>query len=123
MASRVEIGKKVRLERRALGEAAKQLDCAINWLHINWIRTGCMKCYDYIYWKFVSTDDINKVKMIQKEYMTAIDASKLLGMHRTHIINLKAQGKINSVSFGESNPINLYRRKDVLSLLKQKKLR
>lgn len=103
----------------SLPEAAKQLDCAINWLHINWIRTGCMKCYDYIYWKFVSTDDINKVKMIQKEYMTAIDASKLLGMHRTHIINLKAQGKINSVSFGESNPINLYRREDVLILLKQ----
>ena len=107
----------------SLPEAAKQLDCAINWLHINWIRTGCMKCYDFIYWKFVSTDDIEKIKMIQKEYMTAIDASKLLGMHRTHIINLKAQGKINSVSFGESNPINLYRRKDVLSLLKQKKLR
>lgn len=103
----------------SLPEAAKQLNCAINWLHINWIRTGCMKCYDYIYWKFVSTDDINKVKMIQKEYMTAIDASKLLGMHRTHIINLKAQGKINSVSFGESNPINLYRREDVLMLLKQ----
>lgn len=103
----------------SLPEAAKQLKCAINWLHINWIRTGYMKLYDYIYWKFVSIEDINKVKMIQNEYMTAIEASKLLGMHRTHIINLKAQGKINSVSFGESNSINLYRREDVLMLLKQ----
>lgn len=103
----------------SLPEAAKQLECAINWLHINWIRTSYMKLYDYIYWKFVSIEDINKVKMIQNEYMTAIEASKLLGMHRTHIINLKAQGKINSVSFGESNSINLYRRKDVLMLLKQ----
>ena len=51
--------------------------------------------------------------------MTEIKASKLLSMHRTHIINLKAQGKINSISFGDSNPLNLYRRKDVLKLLKQ----
>ena len=72
-----------------------------------------------MYWKFVKTDDIDQVKALQKEYMTAIEASKLLGMHRTHIINLKAQGKIDSISFGESNSLNLYRREDVLKLLKQ----
>lgn len=103
----------------SLPEAAKELDCAINWLHINWIKTSYVKLYDYMYWQFVSIKDINKVKVIQKEYMTAIEASKLLGMHRTHIINLKAQGKINSVSFGESNSLNLYRREDILALLKQ----
>lgn len=103
----------------ALEDAAKELGCAINWLHINWIKTGYLKLHDFVYWKFVKTDDIDQVKALQKEYMTAIEASKLLGMHRTHIINLKAQGKIDSISFGESNSLNLYRREDVLKLLKQ----
>lgn len=106
----------------SLPEAAKQLNCAINWLYINWIKTGYVKLYDYLYWRFVSVEDIEKVKTIQKEYMTAIEASRLFGMHRTHIINLKSQGKIRSISFGINNSLNMYRREDVIQLLEQQRL-
>ena len=103
----------------SLQEAAKKLNCAINWLHINWIKTGYLTLYDFVYWQFVSTADIDQIKSIQNEYMTAIEASTFLGMHRTHIINLKSQGLINSIPFGESNSLHLYKREDVIKLAEQ----
>ncbi|MCH4248513.1 MAG: TniQ family protein [Acinetobacter populi] len=106
----------------SLQEATERLHCAINWLHINWIKTGYVKLYDYVYWQFVSIQDIEKVQEIQKDYMTAIEASRFLGMHRTHIINLKSQGKIRSISFGVNNSLNMYRREDVIQLLEQQRL-
>lgn len=102
----------------SLQAAADQLNCAINWLHINWIRTGYVKLYDYVYWQYVTINDIKKIKVIKKEYLTAIEASAILQMHRTHIINLKSQGKIESISFGQSGSLNLYRRSDVIKLKK-----
>lgn len=108
-----------RKDRITLQDAARQLNCAQNWLHINWIKTGYLKLYDYEYWQFVSVSDVERVKALQKEYLTASEASSLLGMHRTHIINLKSQGKINSISFSDSNSLNLYKRTDVLALIKQ----
>ncbi len=102
-----------------LQDAAKQLNCAQNWLHINWIKTGYLKLYDYEYWQFVKKSDVDKVKTIQTEYMTASEASSLLGMHRTHVVNLQKQGLISPIELKISQKVNFYRREDVMHLAKR----
>jgi hypothetical protein len=56
------------------------------------------------------------VKGIKSEYISALEAGEILGMHRTHANNLHKRGLIKRYYFGPENKIPLYKRTEILFL-------
>lgn len=99
------------------------IDVAVNELKTNktllkreWISTGLVEHKDLVYWELVKAADIQKVKGIKSEYVSASEAGEILGMHRTHANNLHKRGLIKRHYFDKENKIPLYKRADILLL-------
>ncbi|KAF1027603.1 MAG: hypothetical protein GAK29_00572 [Acinetobacter bereziniae] len=110
----------LRLKHKLLSEnsistkqAAKLLNCSVNWLGEYWCKSGFLTVENLVYWKLVQQKDVDEVLKLKETYMTGAEASKLLGMPHSHITNLQTQGLIQPIYLGTGSPIRLFKRSDV----------
>lgn len=108
-----------RTDLLSLAAAAELLGVGVPRLRSNWIITGIIKVIDLGIWRFVTSDDIETVRQIRGRYLTATEAGQMLGMHRTHMLNLEKQGLIEPLRFGKNRQLRLYERNAVRTLLRQ----
>jgi hypothetical protein len=94
----------------ALGIPASELDTI-------WAASDTIKIINLGLWRFITLKDFDKLKAIQAECLTARQAGKLFGMHRSHLPNLERQGRITSTTLGSRRRIKLYKKADVLKEL------
>ncbi len=94
-------------------QAARLLNCSVNWLGEYWCKSGFLTVENLVYWKLVQQKDVEEVLKLKESYMTGAEASKLLGMPHSHITNLHTQGLIQPIYLGTGTPIRLFKRSDV----------
>lgn len=94
-------------------QAARLLNCSVNWLGKYWCKSGFLAIENLVYWKLVQQKDVNEVLKLKETYMTGTEASKFLGMPHSHITNLHTQGLIQPIYLGTGTPIRLFKRSDV----------
>ena len=98
-------------------DAAKQLNCPINWIKKYWCDTGFLHIENLVYWKLINKNELTEVLKLKDEFITGAEASTLLGMPHSHITNLQSQGLIKPYYFGKNEKkIRLFNIKDILSL-------
>lgn len=98
-------------------DAAKQLNCPINWIKKYWCDTGFLSIEDLVYWKLIPREELSEVLKLKEVYMTGTEASKLLGMRHSHITNLHKQGLIRPYYLGKTETkIRLFKRDDVICI-------
>lgn len=98
-------------------DAAKQLNCPINWIKKYWCDTGFLHIENLVYWKLINKNELTEVLKLKEEFITGAEASTLLGMPHSHITNLQSQGLIKPYYFGKNEKkIRLFNIKDILSL-------
>lgn len=98
-------------------DAAKQLNCPMNWMKKYWCNTGFLSIEDLVYWKLIPREELSEVIKLKEVYMTGTEASALLGMRHSHITNLQKQGLIKTYYMGKTDKkIRLFKRSDVLGL-------
>lgn len=99
-------------------DAAKQLNCPINWMKKYWCETGFLKIENLVYWKLIHKNDLNEILKLKGEYLTGAEASSILGMRHSHITNLQSQGLISPYYFGKADKkVRLFKKADVLKLM------
>lgn len=114
----------LRLKHKLLSEnsisteqAARLLNCSVNWLGEYWCKSGFLTIENLVYWKLVRQKEVDEVLKLKEIYMTGAEASKLLGMPHSHITNLQAQDIIQAYYLGNSEyRIRLFKTKDVMKL-------
>ncbi|WP_343597727.1 hypothetical protein [Acinetobacter sp.] len=114
----------LRLKHKLLSEnsisteqAARLLNCSVNWLGEHWCKSGFLTIENLVYWKLVRQKEVDEVLKLKETYMTGAEASKLLGMPHSHITNLQAQDIIQAYYLGNSEyRIRLFKTKDVMKL-------
>ncbi|WP_426339735.1 hypothetical protein ACN9MZ_26140 [Pseudoduganella sp. S-14] len=118
--SRIERDSVARLQRllaspdwTRLDDAAERVGCSVTVFRNTWVKSGVVRVRDLGPWKIVRTREVLHVLDLQSEYVTASQAGKSLGTHRSHVRNLERGGRIESVEVGDSPTLKLYRRKDV----------
>jgi len=101
-----------------IDEVLRTLNCTFNQLQKNWIMTGFLTIKSIGYCRLFTKKQFNHVLEIKKEFFTASEANKYLGMHRTHITNLVTRGLIKPYFYGNHHySIRLFKKKDVENLL------
>ncbi|MCA4791195.1 TniQ family protein [Acinetobacter towneri] len=83
-------------------DAAKQLNCPINWIKKYWCDTGFLHIENLVYWKLINKNELTEVLKLKDEFITGAEASTLLGMPHSHITNLQSQGLIKPYYFGKN---------------------
>lgn len=105
----------------SIDSAAKLLGVGVPWFRSNWVITGIVKVVDLAIWQFVSRDDLETVKQLRDRYVTATEAGRMLGMHRTHMLNLEKQGIVQPLRFGKNKQLRLYERDAMQALVQQQR--
>ncbi|WOE42358.1 TniQ family protein [Acinetobacter chinensis] len=101
-------------------DAAKQLNCPINWMKKYWCDTGFLKIEDLIYWKLIKKNELAEILKLKEHFITGAEASALLGMRHSHITNLQNQRLIKPCYFGKNEKkIRLFNIKEVLKFVIQ----
>ncbi|MCD5327536.1 TniQ family protein [Chromobacterium piscinae] len=85
-------------------------------VYLQWVHTGVLKILNFVHWRFVRKDDLERVLELQRNYYTASQAGKLLNVHRSHVPNLERKGLIKALVLQGSRRLRLYPRKDVEAL-------
>lgn len=99
-------------------EAADRLGSDYDDFRINYIETGIVKILDLKLWKLIHIKDFLIVKVTMQHRITAREAGKILGMHRSFLPNLEKTGLIKSYYGGIKRKVKFYNREDVLNLVK-----
>lgn len=94
------------------------LKCSPNWFNAYWVKTEIISVEDLVYWKLILASEVENAVKIKSEFLTGTEASHLMGMHKSHISNLSTQGLIQPISFGKKYQIKLYRKSEVMKLIK-----
>ncbi|MDN3576977.1 hypothetical protein QWZ03_09385 [Chitinimonas viridis] len=81
-----------------------------------WVRSGFIAVRQYSFWQRIAKQDVEKLERLLAKYVTATTASRMLGMHRSHVPNLERRGEIRSITVGDNFPVRLYLRSDVEAL-------
>lgn len=90
-------------------EKASQIaGCTQPWIYINLVNKKIITLIDCIYWKLISIHDLKVILHIRQYYFTSSEASHFLGMHRSHINNLKRLGKITPSYVDTEERLDLY---------------
>lgn len=101
-------------------DAAKRLNCPINWMKKYWVDTGFLDIEDLIYWKLIYKNELTEVLDLKEEFITGAEASSLLGMRHSHITNLQKQGLIKPHYFGKTDKkVRLFNKNEVLKFVIQ----
>jgi len=103
----------------SIDAAAELLGVRTPLFRSNWVITGIIKVIDLGIWRFVRRDDVEAVKQLRGKYVTATEAGRMLGMHRTHMLNLEKQGLVEPLRFGRNKMLRLYERKAIRDLVRQ----
>lgn len=98
-------------------DAAKQLNCPINWMKKYWCETGFLNIEDLMYWKLINKSELTEVLKLKEEFITGAEASLMLSMRHSHITNLQNQGLIEPYYYGKTkSKIRLFKKVDILKL-------
>lgn len=100
-------------------EAADRLGSDPDDFRIHYIETGIVKILDLKLWKLIHIKDILIVKVTMQHSITAREAGKILGMHRSFLPNLERTGLIKPYYGGTKRKVKFYNREDVLHLAKK----
>ena len=98
-------------------DALQLLKCSPNWFNEYWVKTDIISVEDLVYWKLILASEVKRAVKIKNEYLTGTEASRLMGMHKSHISNLSTQGLIYPISFGKRYQIKLYKKSQVIKLI------
>jgi hypothetical protein len=104
----------------SLAAAAELLGVGEPRFRSNWVTTGIIKVINLGIWRFVTRDDIEMISRMRGRYVTATEAGRMLGMHRTHMLNLEKQGLVQPLRFGKNKQLRLYERDVIRSLVRQR---
>lgn len=97
-------------------EVMIRLKCPMNWIRQYWCLTGFLNVHDFVYWQLIRKEEFDIVIKLKEVYLTGGEASRALGMHRSHITNLQKQGLIKAVYLGSEHKVRLFKRTEVLAL-------
>lgn len=86
-------------------------------LEVTYIQSGLLPVLDLTVSRRVHRADITRLQEMRANYVTAEDAGKLFGCHRSHLPNLEKRGEINSTTFGKSRSVKFYALADIRKLL------
>ena len=101
-------------------DAAKRLNCPINWMKKYWVDTGFLDLEDLVYWKLIYKNELTEVLDLKEEFITGAEASSLLGMRHSHVTNLQNQGLIKPHYFGKTDKkVRLFNKNEVLKFVIQ----
>lgn len=106
----------------SIDAAAELLGAGVPWFRSNWVITGIIKVIDLGIWRFVTREDVETVRQLRGRYFTATEAGRMLGMHRTHMLNLEKQGLVQPLRFGKNKQLRLYERNAVRKLVRQQQV-
>lgn len=106
----------------SIDAAAEFLGVGVPWFRSNWVITGIIKVIDLGIWRFVTREDVETVRQLRGRYFTATEAGRMLGMHRTHMLNLEKQGLVQPLRFGKNKQLRLYERDAVRELVRQQQV-
>lgn len=99
-------------------DAAKLLNCPINWMKKYWCETGFLHIEDLVYWKLIRKNELAEVLKLKEDFVTGAEASALLGLPHSHITNLQNQGLIKPYYLGDTEKkVRLFKKTDVLKLM------
>lgn len=106
----------------SIDAAAELLGVGVPWFRSNWVITGIIKVIDLGIWRFVTRDDVETVRQLRSRYFTATEAGRVLGMHRTHMLNLEKQELVQPLRFGKNKQLRLFERDAVRELVRQQQV-
>ena len=96
--------------------AATHLGLTRHELKSGWVQRAILPVTRVGEWMFVSKLDVDYIEALSQTHLTAADAGRELGMHRTHFANLERRGLITSMRVGKRTPLRMYARADVAKL-------
>ncbi|MEO2219643.1 hypothetical protein ABGV49_21530 [Chromobacterium vaccinii] len=99
-----------------ISQAVNIVETSETILYLQWVHTGALKVLDFVCWRFVHKDDLERVLELQKNYYTASQAGKFLNVHRSHVPNIERKGLIKALVLQGDRRLRLYLRKDVEAL-------
>lgn len=99
-----------------LHAAADALGNTVSWIQANWAANGIITIQDYGLWRFVSKTDTEMVSKLRGKYMTATEAGRALGIHRTQMLSLEKLLLIDPFRFGKNRDRRLYLRTEIRAL-------
>lgn len=101
-------------------DAAKLLNCPINWMKKYWCETGFLHIEDLVYWKLIRKNELAEVLKLKEDFVTGAEASALLGLPHSHITNLQNQGLIKPYYLGDTEKkVRLFKKIEVLKFVIQ----
>lgn len=85
-------------------------------LEVSYVQSGLLPVVDLIVSRRVRRTDIARVQEMRADYVTADEAGKLLGSHRSHLPNLERRGEISPISFAKGRSVKFYALADIREL-------
>lgn len=99
-------------------DAAKLLNCPVNWMKKYWCETGFLHIEDLVYWKLIRKNELAEVLKLKEDFVTGAEASALLGLPHSHITNLQNQGLIKPYYLGDTEKkVRLFKKIEVLKFV------
>ncbi|TXD63268.1 hypothetical protein FUT88_03070 [Ralstonia sp. TCR112] len=85
-------------------------------LEVTYVQSGLLPVMDLTVSRRVRRVDIARLQEMRANYVTAEEAGKLLGSHRSHLPNLEARGEIRPISFAKDRSVKFYALADIRKL-------
>lgn len=103
----------------SVAAAAELVGYSEHQFRVYFIETGAVKLFDLYAWQFVHESDLSFLFYIRDNCLTAAEAGKMLGMHRSFLPNYERTLKIKSHIIGTKRKIKFYERSCVERLAKE----
>lgn len=98
-------------------DAAAGLGLKSKAFEVTYVQSGIVHVHDLGVSRRVHCSDIERVRGVREQYLTADEAGRLLKLHRSHLPNLERRGEIKSIQFGNARTIRFYAVTDVQNLI------
>lgn len=85
-------------------------------LEVTYVQSGLLPVVDLTVSRRVRRADIARLQEMRANYVTAEEAGKLLGSHRSHVPNLETRGEISPISFAKGRSVKFYALADIHNL-------
>ena len=86
-------------------------------LEVTYIQSGLLSVVDLTVSRRIHRADIARLQEMRANYVTAEEAGKMFGSHRSHLPTLEKRGEINSMTFGKTRSVKFYALADIRKLL------
>ncbi|MCY0856651.1 hypothetical protein [Cupriavidus sp. D39] len=98
-------------------DAAAELGMGSWPFEISYVQPGLVYVHDLAVSRRVQRSDIATLCNLREYFLTAEEAGRLLGTHRSHLPNLERRGEIKSMMFGKRRHIKFYALADIQKLM------